>query len=130
MRVAGRLLPFTVTDGSTRNPHFSFLLRLLVLLEELQNIIQTAHPVAEVKSVPQSKNSSNFDVVILVYLITLFLLYRLVPRSIRLNGKAFEWCVGKEVEKGFRGPVYCRPTLVNICHSLPGIEKGQNNPYE
>jgi hypothetical protein len=129
-RVAGRLLPFTVTDRNSRNPHFSFLLSLLVFLEELQNIIQIAHPVAEIKSVPQSKNPSNFDVVILVYLMALFHLYRLVLRSIRLNGKTFEWCVSKEVGKGFRGPVDCRPTLVNMCHSLPGIEKGQDNPYD
>jgi len=47
-----------------------------------------------------------------------------------LNGKTFEWCVGKEVEKGFRGPVDCRLTLVNMCYSLPGIEKGQYDPYD
>jgi hypothetical protein len=128
--VAGRLLPFTVTDRNNRNPRFSFLLRLLFFLEELQNVIQIAHPVAEVKFVPQSKNPSNFDVVILVYLMDLFHLYRLVPRSIRLYGKTFKLCVGKEVEKGFRGPVDCSPILVNMCHSLLGIEKGQDNPYD
>jgi hypothetical protein len=107
--VAGRLLPCTVTDRRSCNPHFSFLLRLLVLVEESQNIIQTAHAVAEIKSVPQNKNPSSCDLLILVYLMVLFHLYRLVLRSVRLNGKTFEWCVGKEGEEGFRGPVDCRP---------------------
>ena len=83
-------------------------------MEELQNINQTAHSVAEVKSVPQNKNPSSCDVLILVYLMALFHLNRLVLRSVRLNGKTFEWCVGKEVEEGFRGPVDCRPKYVSF----------------
>jgi hypothetical protein len=102
-----------VTDRSSRNPHFYFT-RLLFILEELQNIIQTAHAVAEVKSVPQNKKPSSCDVVILVYLMTVFHLYRLVLRSFRLNGKTFERGVCKEVEGDFRGPVDCRPKYVSF----------------
>jgi hypothetical protein len=65
--------------------------------------------VVEVKSVTENKNPSSCDVLILVCLMALSLLYRLVLLSVRLNGKTFEWCVGKEVEEGFRGPVDCRP---------------------
>lgn len=75
---------------------------------------------SEVKSVPQNKNPSSYDVLILVYLMAVFHLYRLVLRSVRLDGKTFDWCVGKEVEAGFSGPVDCRPKM---CHSLPGIDK-------
>jgi len=44
----------------------------------------------------------------------LFHLYRLVLRSVRLNGKTFERCVGKEIEEGFLGPVDCRSKYVSF----------------
>lgn len=125
--VAGSLLPCTVSDRRGCNPHISFLLRLLVFLEELQNIIQTAHAVAEVKLVPQNKNPSSCDVQILVYLMGLFHLYRLVLRRVGLNGNTIDWCVGKEVEEGFSGPDDCRIKYVSFATR---DRENQDDPYD
>jgi len=56
--------------------------------------------VAEVKSVPQNKNPSSC-VLILVYLMTLFHLYRLVLHSVSLNGKTLIDVWVKKLKKAF-----------------------------